>query len=68
MSRVGVSVRQCRSRLPPGKKIRANSEAEADELLKKLDLTIEQNGNDVAAISRNTRSRRWDFTSAPGRR
>jgi hypothetical protein len=33
-------------------KIRANSDAEADEILKKLDLTIEQNGNDVTAISK----------------
>jgi len=33
-------------------KIRANSEAEADELLKKLDLAFEQTGNDVSAISK----------------
>jgi hypothetical protein len=33
-------------------KIRADSEAEADELLKKLELTFEQSGNDVTAISK----------------
>ena len=33
-------------------KIRASTEAEADELLKKLELTIEQSGNDVTAIAR----------------
>ncbi len=33
-------------------KIRADSDAEADDLLKKLDLTIEQSGNDVSAISK----------------
>jgi putative adhesin len=31
--------------------IRAGSEAEADEVLKKLDLTIEQDGNDVVATA-----------------
>ncbi|MSU48546.1 MAG: hypothetical protein EXS37_05535 [Opitutus sp.] len=36
-------------------KIRASSEAEADELLKKLDLTIEQNGNDVRVVSKYER-------------
>ena len=33
-------------------RIRADSEAEADELLKKLDLTIEQTGNDVSASAK----------------
>ncbi len=33
-------------------KIRADSDAEADEILKKLDLTIEQSGNDVSAVSK----------------
>jgi hypothetical protein len=33
-------------------RIRANSEEEADELLKKLDLTIEQTGNDVSASAK----------------
>jgi len=33
-------------------KIRADSDAEADELLKKLDLDFEQTGNDVSAISK----------------
>lgn len=33
-------------------KIRADSDAEADELLKKLDLDFEQSGNDVSAISK----------------
>jgi hypothetical protein len=33
-------------------KIRANSDAEADSILQKLDLTIEQSGNDVSAISK----------------
>lgn len=33
-------------------KIRANTDAEADELLKKLDLAFEQTGNDVSASSK----------------
>ena len=33
-------------------KIRASSEAEADEILKKLDLAIEQHGNDVSATAK----------------
>ncbi len=33
-------------------KIRADSDSEADNLLKKLDLTIEQSGNDVSATSK----------------
>lgn len=36
-------------------RIRANTEAEADELLKKLELTFEQNGNDVRVISKYER-------------
>jgi hypothetical protein len=36
-------------------KIRADTEAEADELLKKLELTFEQNGNDVRAVSKYER-------------
>jgi hypothetical protein len=33
-------------------RIRANTDAEADDLLKKLDLTIEQTGNDVSASAK----------------
>jgi len=33
-------------------KIRANTDAEADDLLKKLDLTIEQNGNEITASAK----------------
>ena len=33
-------------------KIRADSDAEADDLLKKLDLTIEQSGNDINATAK----------------
>jgi DUF4097 and DUF4098 domain-containing protein YvlB len=36
-------------------RIRAGSEQEADELLKKLELTMEQDGNDVRAIARYER-------------
>ncbi len=36
-------------------KIRANSDSEADELLKKLELTIDQNGNDVIATAKYER-------------
>ena len=36
-------------------KIRASSEAEADELLKKLELTLEQQGNDVRVLARYER-------------
>jgi hypothetical protein len=36
-------------------KIRADTEGEADELLKKLELTFEQNGNDVRAVSKYER-------------
>lgn len=37
-------------------KIRASSEADADELLKKLDLTIEQTGNDINATAKYEKS------------
>jgi TatD DNase family protein len=36
-------------------KIRADSDAEADDILKKLELTFEQTGNDVSAISKYER-------------
>ena len=36
-------------------KIRANSEAEADEMLKKLELTLEQNGGEVTASAKYER-------------
>ncbi len=36
-------------------KIRADSESEATELLKKLELTLEQNGNDVRVVSKYER-------------
>jgi DUF4097 and DUF4098 domain-containing protein YvlB len=36
-------------------KIRANTDAEADELLKKLELVLEQNGNDVVAPAKYER-------------
>lgn len=39
-------------RVTAKQKIKANSEAEADDLLKKLELTFEQSGNDVRAISK----------------
>ncbi len=38
-------------------KIRANSDREADELLKDLELTFEQEGNDVRVVSRYERKR-----------
>src|SRR5687768_13392527 len=42
-SKVKVTARQ---------KIRASSDSEADELLKKLELTIEQEGSDVRVVSK----------------
>jgi hypothetical protein len=39
-------------RVTAREKINASSEAEADELLQKLTLTIEQTGNDVSALSK----------------
>jgi uncharacterized protein YndB with AHSA1/START domain len=46
-------------------RIRAGSEAEADEVLKDLTLTIEQQGNDVSAISRYNRGVGSWFGSQP---
>jgi DUF4097 and DUF4098 domain-containing protein YvlB len=45
--------------------IRAGSEAEADELLKKLDLSIEQSGNEVAASASYSSSVGFHFGSWP---
>lgn len=42
-------------RITAKQRIQANSEAEADEVLKKLELTFEQNGNDVRVISKYER-------------
>ena len=42
-------------RVTARQKIRADSDAQADELLKKLELTIEQNGNDVRVVSKYER-------------
>jgi hypothetical protein len=42
-------------RVKAKQRIRADSEAEADELLKKLDLTLEQTGNDVRLAARYER-------------
>jgi hypothetical protein len=42
-------------RVKAKQRIRASSEAEADELLKKLDLTLEQQGNDVRAVAKYER-------------
>lgn len=39
-------------RITAKQRIKADSEAEADELLKKLDLVMEQSGNDVRVVSR----------------
>jgi len=50
--RVGVSSDNV-VKITARQKIRASSDAEADELLKKLDLIIEQNGNDVAASAKH---------------
>ena len=41
-------------------RFRTSSETEADEVLKKLDLVIEQNGNDVRAVARYERAP-WGF-------
>ena len=46
-------------------KIRADSDAEADELLKDLDLTIEQHGNDVTAIAKYEKKLGNWFGSTP---
>lgn len=45
--------------------IRADSEAEADEILKQLTLTIEQEGNDVSARSEYAHSTGFHFGSWP---
>jgi DUF4097 and DUF4098 domain-containing protein YvlB len=42
-------------RVTAKQRIRADSEAEADEVLKKLELTMEQTGNDVRVVSRYER-------------
>jgi hypothetical protein len=42
-------------RIVAKQRIRASTEAEADELLKKLELTLEQQGNDVRAVARYER-------------
>jgi hypothetical protein len=53
-------------RITARQKIEASTEAEADELLKKLELTFEQNGNDVTAISKYERQPSgWSFRSWP---
>jgi hypothetical protein len=47
-------------------RIRANSDSEADELLKKLELTIEQEGNNVRVVSRYERKPSgWSWSSWP---
>ncbi len=46
-------------------KIRANSDSEADELLKKLELTIDQNGNDVIATAKYEKKVGISFGSWP---
>ena len=47
-------------------RIRANSDAEADDLLKKLDLTMEQRGNDVVATAKyDSRPLGFHFGSWP---
>lgn len=45
--------------------IRASSDSEADELLKKLDLKIEQNGNEVVASASYSSSMGFHFGSWP---
>jgi hypothetical protein len=42
-------------RVKAKQRIKANSEAEADELLKKLELTLEQQGNDVRLVAQYER-------------
>lgn len=46
-------------------RIRADSDAEADELLKDLELKFEQNGNDVSASAKYERSSGFHFGSWP---
>jgi hypothetical protein len=45
--------------------IRADSEAEADDILKRLDLSIEQSGNDVVATAAYGNNVGWHFGSWP---
>lgn len=53
-------------RVKAKQRIKADSEAEADEVLKKLDLTIEQQGNDVRAVAKYERpSLGFNFGSWP---
>ena len=46
-------------------KVRASSDAEADQLLKELELTIEQTGNDVTAIAKVHRGATGWFGNTP---
>ena len=54
-------------RVTAKQRIKASSETEADDLLKKLELTIEQDGNDVRVVSRyeQRRERLFNFGSWP---
>ena len=53
-------------RITAKQRIRASTDAEADELLKKLELGFEQNGNDVRVVSRYERqTSRFRFGSWP---
>jgi len=53
-------------RVKAKQRIKADSEAEADEVLKKLDLSIEQQGNDVRAVAKyESRSGGFHFGSWP---
>lgn len=53
-------------RIRAKQRIRASTEAEADELLQKLELTLEQQGNDVRAVARyERRSSGFHFGSWP---
>ncbi len=53
-------------RIKARQRIRASTDAEADELLKKLELTLEQQGNDVRAVAKyERRSPGFHFGSWP---
>ena len=53
-------------RVKAKQRIRAGSEAEADDLLKKLELTLEQQGNDVRAVAKyEPRALGFSFGSWP---
>src|SRR3954466_6490926 len=53
-------------RITAKQKINASSDAEANELLKKLELAFEQNGNDVRVVSKYERqTSRFHFGSWP---